>query len=295
MSLFSTIKRNAKMALSGRWGAAIGTFLLVAGVGALLAGLEHWALRIFVVDPLLQNPTMEPPAYDLAQLTRELLIGSRAEMLISTLFMLLTLLLLSPLQLGLTRWYYTLIRGNAAPFGEIFHFFETLQRYLRAVWYTVQLGLRSFLWSLGFFFLPGGVLGVSLWFLGTEGISDQTRSAASVGVVMACALFFLAAALYMIFINRYALTSYFLCESDAVSVSSALKTSIRYTKSHRVLLLLFSLSFLGWYLLTPFTMFLLLLFVVPYYNAATMLLSRYLVEKNRLSEPDTSQEWHPIK
>lgn len=295
MSLFSAFKRNAKLALKGQWGAAIGTFLVVVGVQGLLAGLEHKALQIFVVKPFLQNPTMEPQTFDLAQLTRELLIGSQGEMIISSVFLLLSLLLLSPLQLGLTRWYYTLIRGNGAPFSEVFYFFENLGRFWRAVWHTVQLGLRSFLWSLVFFLLPGGVAGVSLWFLSTEGISPQTRSAASVGVVLACGLLFLGIALFLIFINRYALVPYLLCESDSITVAEAFQTSVRYTKHHRVLLLLFSLSFIGWYLLVPFTMFLLLLFVVPYHNAATMLLSRYLVEKNRLSEPDATQEWHPIR
>ncbi len=293
--MFSAFKRNAKLALKGQWGAAIGTFLVVVGVQSLLAGLEHKALQIFVVEPFLQNPTMEPQPFDLAELTRELLTGSLPELVISSVFFLLTLLLLSPLQLGMTRWYFTLIRGNGAPFSEVFYFFETLSRYGRAVWYTVQLSVRSFLWSLVFFFLPCGVMGISLWFLSTDGISAQTRSAASLGVVMACGLLFLAVALFLIFINRYALVSYLLCESDAITVSAAFKTSVRYTKNHRVMLLTFSLSFIGWFLLAPFTMFLLMLYVVPYYNAATTLLSRYLVEKNRLDEPGATQEWHPIR
>lgn len=295
MSLFSALKKNAKMALKGRWGIAIGVYMLPAAVSALLSGLEHTALHLFVMQPLLQNPTMESEAFDLAELTRELLTAGGLETLISFLFMLLTFLLLSPLRLGLIRWYFALIHGTAAPFGEVFYFFESMRRYLRALWYNVQISLRTALWSIAFFVLPSGVLGVSLWLLSTEGISQPTHSSASVGLVLAVALFLLFAAWYAIFLNRYALTAYLLCESDHITVREAFQASIRYTKGHRTLLLLFALSFLGWYLLAPLTLFLLLLFVIPYYSAGHMLLCRYLVEKNRFDQPDTTQEWHPVR
>lgn len=295
MAFFTTLKQNGKRALTGNWSTAIAIGLILGGVQLFLSGMEYLAFRLFVLRPLAENPTMEPADFDLARFTRELFTYNWVELLIMVAFGLLAFLLLSPLRLGSVRWYYSLIQGEHPPIQELFYFFDTGSRYVRAVWLRVQLSFRSFFWGLIFFFLPGGIMGISLWFLRTPGIDRQTRSAASLGFALSFGLLFLAAILYVLFLNKYALASYLLCENDAIRVSAAIRTSIRYTRGYRATLLLFSLSFLGWFLLTPVTLFLLLLFVGPYYQASCLLLSRYLAEKNRLSEPLSTQEWHPVR
>lgn len=296
MSFFATLKRNGKQALSGNWNAAVGTGALVALIGLVLTALEYAAVRLFIVTPLQSNPTMEPQTFDLARLVRELFVYSRGELLLTAGFTLLGLLLLSPLRLGLTRWYYLLVQGTQRPrFGELFHFFENLRRYAKAVWLQVQLTCRAFFWGLLLFFLPCGIFGISIWFLRTPGIDRATRSAASGGLVVSCAMLLLAALLLNILLNKYALVAYLLCDNEQLGVGAAFRTSIRYTRGYRNVLLLFSLSFVGWFLLAPLTLLLLLGFLGPYHGASRLLLCRYLVEKNRLGEPQVTQEWHPVR
>lgn len=291
MSFFATIKRNAKLALHGNWGRAIGAGAIVSGVSLLMLGLEHFALTVFVVNPFANNPTMEQPVQDYALFLRELLVLNWVEILITGVFVLLSLLLLSPLGLGVKRMYLSAVHGRRCTVTEVFHFFETMQRYTRAVWYTVQINLRCWLWSILFFCIPSGMMAVSVRFLNLEELDRATRSAASLGLVLALGLMLLASILYSICVSRYSLTGYLLCESDNITVRQAIKASIRYTKGYRGIILLFSLSFIGWFLLAVAGMLLPLLYVLPYYHAAVTLLCRYLVEKNRSQEASATREW----
>jgi uncharacterized membrane protein len=293
MSLFKTIKSNARLALRGSWAAAIGAGAALGGVALLLTGLETMALRLFVTPALLSNPTMEEP-FDLARLTRDMLRFSWVELLITGGFVLLALLLLSPLRLGMARWYFRLAAGERPAFCELFYFFETPGRYGRAVWYHVQLSLRLFLGGLAFFVPPGGLGGISVWFLRTPGISRPTQVAAGVGLVLACVLLVLAAILFVVWSNRYALAAYLLCEPDAAGARAALRGSAMFTRGYRGTLLLFHLSFLGWHILIPLSMFLLLFYVAPYQYAASTLFCRYLTEKNRLTGAGATQEFSAV-
>ena len=286
MSFYAVIKKNARVALKGRWGVAIGIFALAFGVSVLLAWAEFMALRLFAPYPFYY----QPPG-DYAYYLRALLSYNPAELIITGVALLLYLLILAPLFLGITRWFYLLIQEEKATFTELFHFFESLRRYCKAVWYTVQITMRTLAWGIVFMILPAGVMSASIRFLRLEALSRQARSAASVGVILAFGLLLLASLLYAIYINKYALTPYLLCESDHVSVRQAFRTSIRYTKGYRGIKLLFTLSFIGWYLLSPFTLFLILLFVIPYHSAGAAVFARYLVEKNRYHEPQATREF----
>ncbi len=290
MSLFRTVKRNARLALRGNWGTAVGAVAVPGGIALLMAALETVALRFFVAPALLSNPTMEEP-FDLARLTREMLRFSWAELLITGGFVLLALLLLSPLWLGMRRWYFCLAAGWRPALGEMFRFFETPGRYGRAVWFNVQLSLRLFFGATVFFALPGGLFGISVWFLRTPGISRSTRVAAGAGLVLAGVLLLLASILFLAWSNRYTLAGYLLCESDATGARAALRGSVACTRGYRGTLLLFHLSFFGWYLLVPLSLFAMLFYVVPYHYAAFTLLCRYLVEKNRLTGAGSTQEF----
>jgi len=286
MSFYAVIKKNARVALKGRWGAAIGIFALAFGVSVLLGWAELMALRAFAPYPFYEHP----PA-DYAHYLRALLSYNPAELLITGVAALLYLLILAPIFLGITRWFYLLIQEEKAAFSQVFHFFESLGRYGRAIWYTVQIAARTLGWGIVFMILPAGVLSASVRFLRIEALSAQARSAASVGVILAFGLLLLAILLYLVYINKYALTAYLLCESDEISVRQAFRTSIRYTKGYRGIKLLFTLSFIGWYLLSPLTLFLLLLFVIPYHTAGATVFARYLVEKNRYHEPQATREF----
>ena len=288
MTFFAVIKKNAKIALKGRWGAAAGIYAIVIGALLFLSYLEQAALGMFAP---VHIPWDSGAAIDYAQFLRMLLSMGRAEWLITGVSSLMALLLLAPLALGITRWFYVLIQEERPAVSEIFYFFEGLRRFGRAVGYTIQLGLRGFGWGMVFLSAPAGLMSICVRFLRIETLARQSRAAASVGIVLAFGLLLLTTLLYVIYMNKYALAAYLLCESDEISAREAFRASIRYTKGYRGIIFLFTLSFAGWYLLSPFTFLLLLLFVVPYHNAGKTVLARYLVEKNRCQEPQITREF----
>jgi len=286
MSFYAVIKKNARVALKGRWGTATGVFALVFGVSVFLAGVEQMALRMFVASPFYGESTA-----DYTYFLRAFFPAGPAEIIITGITLLLSLLILAPLLLGVTRWFYVLIQREDVVFSEIFHFFESLRRYCNSIWYAVQISARTFGWGIIFLSLPGSVMGICAYFLRIENLDRQARAAASVGVMLAAGLLLLAALLYTVYIKKYTLAAYLLCESDDISVRQAFRTSIKYTKGYRSIKFMFSLSFIGWYLLSPLTLFLLLFFVIPYQSAGETVFARYLVEKNRYQEPQITREF----
>jgi len=288
MTFFSVIKKNAKIALKGRWGGAIGIYAIFVGVSVFLSLLEQMMLGRFAP---VYIPWDSGAVIDYAYFLRILFSMGWAEWLLIGIFALMSLLLAAPLALGITRWFYLLIQEEGPAVSEVFYFFESVRRFGRAVGYTVQLGLRGFGWGMIFLSLPAGLMSICVRFLRIETLARQSRAAASVGIMLALGLLLLMMLLYVIYMNKYALAAYLLCESDEISVREAFRASIRYTKGYRGIMFLFTLSFAGWYLLSPFTFFLLLLFVVPYHSSGKTVLARYLVEKNRHQEPQITREF----
>ena len=278
MSFYAAIKKNAKTALSGRRGGAAAAVLFVLCAFAALTALELFSLRALAPQPSIYwRSGQAEPTYFL----RVFFGHSPQELIITGLALAAYFALLAPLALGLKRWHYVLVQGERPRLRELLHFFAGRHRYGRAVWHNMQVLLRSLGWGIAFLALPAGLLSICVRFLLIDALTRATRMIASVGIIVALALLVMMAILYAIYLGRYALSGYLLCESDETTVRQALRTSIRYTRGYRGVKFLFTLSFAGWYLLVPVTMLLALIFVLPYHIAGETVFARYLVEKNR--------------
>jgi len=285
MVFFWMLKRDAKLALRDIWGRAIGAVAFVAAVSGLLGGLQGLALQVLVVRQGGGNPAVDLPQQYHGEFIGALFGGYWLQTLILSAFTLASLLLLSPLLLGVNRFYYCLAGEDRPGFLDLFYFFESFRRYARAVWHTVELSFRAFFWGCITFAFPVGIMAVSASFLRIEHLDRPSRAAASAGVLLALGVFILATALYLILLSKYALSGYLLCADDGLTARGAIDASARYTKGERGMILAFSLSFAPWYLIMPFTFGLLMLFIAPYHSAAAALLCRYLAERGTALEP----------
>lgn len=293
MRLFSMLKKNAKLALKKNWGGAILIFLIVFGVAIMLSILQQVVITVFadgaVIDKtvfdFLIDPSKGAPDAMIIQ-------NMAVEWIIIGVFSVLSLLFVAPLSLGEMRWFLKLIHGERIQVAEVFHFFESGRNFGRTVWYHINIYVRTFLWGIPIFAVPGGILGVSVYFLSTGGEEAQRSSAAiaSAGIFLAAILMILASIFYAACVNRYALASYLLAESDEITVRKAIRDSVKYTKGFRFSLLWFELSYIGWFLLCVLALPL-LLYVMPYYNTAYTMYARYIVERNRYSEPNLTKEF----
>jgi uncharacterized membrane protein len=281
------VKKNARESLRGHWGAAAGIFALCAGIFGALAALDAFFVWLASGDVSLGGE----PGYFLRLVFYS---ENRYGVMITAGFTLISLLL-SPLYLGAQRYFYNAAAEIPPRFFDLFYFFTGPKKYMRALWLSIQVNLRASLWGILFFAFPGGIMLVSVRFLILEELSRESRAAASVGVVLACGLFLLAGILFGIFVQKYTLTAFLICSEDK-SAGQIIKESVRASKGHRGMLFLFSLSYIGWYILAPFTFFTLLIFyVLPSRSAGGMIMSRYLCERrermNRRPEPVASAEY----
>lgn len=289
------LKKNSKLALKGSWGRAILLLLITMGVSVLVPTLRQIATSVFVPAPVFSNPTMEPPfSGDFFNAFVETFRISWVEWVIIVVSGILSLLLSVPLSLGVVRWFYNIVHGRSLPITEAFHFFETGRTLWRAIWYEINVSIRCGLWAILFYCVPSSILGVSIYYLSGNGEPDRSAAAvATTGIFLSVVLFLLATIFYAACICRYALAPYLLSESDDVTVKSAIRSSIAYTKGYRFSLMWFSLSFIGWFLLL-IPALPVVFYVFPYCNTAVAMYSRYIIEKNRYSEPDSTKEFSSL-
>ncbi len=66
----------------------------------------------------------------------------------------------------------------------------------------------------------------------------------------------------------YAMTYYIINDNPNLSANDAITESRKMMNGHKLDLFLLDLSFIGWYILSTLTLGILLLYVVPYHNAA---------------------------
>lgn len=288
MGLYSILKRNSKLALRGSWGRAIIILLIVMGVSTLVTVITQTAISIFTVNPMLDNPVTGKSStfMELAQDFR----FSAAEWVILGVSSILSLLLVAPLSLGATRWYYSLVHGKSLPITEMFYYLETGKAYFRAVFYEINISVRSMIWMILFYISPSAVLGISIFFLsGSTELSRAGLMTATGGIFLSAALYILATIFYAACVCRYALTPYLIAEDAELTVRKAIKLSIKYTKGFRFSILWFGLSYIGWFLLMVF--FFPVLYVVPYCSTGIAMYSRFIIEKNRNSISEATQEF----
>jgi uncharacterized membrane protein len=205
--------------------------------------------------------------------------------LISTLLSVGALLISIPLSFGVRDWYVELGAGNKETLGYAFGWFSTSQRFWRAIGQTLLIGVRSFLWVL-LFSVPmiGTMTGAvyaglfaltrtDMWRYG----HDPDYFVAAVGtlwpVVLLC---FAWCAVVGIWLMRYAAAPYILVRHPDKTVRESIAESIAMMKGHRIEYAVFGLSFIGWFLLAPFTMGLLLLWLLPYFFESTALFFQYI-------------------
>ena len=84
-------------------------------------------------------------------------------------------------------------------------------------------------------------------------------------IVSICSLFFVVPGIIMAL--AYSMVPYLVIDTE-VTGSDSLKTSREMMKGNKWNLFIFYLSFIGWALLTPFTLGILLIWLYPYYTVA---------------------------
>lgn len=219
--------------------------------------------------------------------------------LLSTLLSVGAMLISIPLSFGVRDWYVELGAGNKETLGYVFGWFSTSQRFWRAIGQTLLIAVRSLLW-VALFAVPmvGAAAGAvftgifaltktDLWRYG----HDPDLFVAALGFLWPIlVLYFLWCAAVGIWLMRYAAAPYVLVRHPDKTVRESISESIAMMKGHRIEFFIFELSFIGWFLLVPFTLGFLLLWLLPYYFESTALFFQYVEDAYMI--PGTEGPYH---
>ena len=234
------LRRQAWNSLAGKWGLAIGTFI----IASLLGATEGFSLDIssFFNTSSSSDVTINMSTKDISSLSEffELYANELkliAGVLITTAIFsaivgLIMFFIGSIVGVGYSKFNLNIIDLKKADLPQIFSYFK---HWSTAILTALLKTLYIFLWSL-LFVIPG-----------------------------------------IIAAYRYSMTSFILSENPSLSPDEAVAESKRIMQGNKWRLFCLNLSFIGWDILSVLTLGILSFWVGPYKNAATAAFYRSIV------------------
>lgn len=269
MKLRRLIKQNARRALQRHWSRAASIALVALIFCFLFVALETLLSTVFGL-PAYVDPFATPDIYldDLPNV-------SPVAMAVSLAVAALYFLVLTPLSMGLLRWFFLLGDGKVEPTVAILDYFHTAGLFWRVLWLQVCLFFRRLIWSVAFLSIPAAMLYFAgLW--RQKGDTDL-ESVLSLGLTLSGLLMLvLLGAFLLIWLMRYYLAEYALITDPQLTAREAIRQSVRLCHGRMTELLVLELSLLGWRVLD--LLILPRLFTLPYRYTVKGLYAHYLLE-----------------
>lgn len=275
------IKKGAKNALHGNWGKAIAIFMVFIGFWLLMASAENILYLLFHWNAYTDAPLT--PEYYLD----DILTFQPGQIAVTGFFSLIWFLTLPALFCGAVEWFYRLSGGDSPEFAEFFRCFTSLRRYTRAIAAVLLVGVKSLLWLLVFTAIP---VAITVFFQAYPfDPASITAQFAPLGKISGWCLLTLSLFFYILFVQRYFLTCYYLAEKPEITARKAVKLSVEAMHGHCGELFSLKLSFFWWFLCSMLVIP--MLYVVPYRCASLSIYARYLMEYRIRSVQRSQAEW----
>jgi len=282
MGLSKTIKMNAKRALAGAWGSAIGVMVITFLPSIMINILESVIRAVSGVPEFVDYAATPSIAFD------DMANVAAVSTLISLLVSVLIFFVMTPLQQGCARWFYRRTGGEQEPVSGVFLYFETAKSYFRSLGLNFQIGLRVFLWLL----LPALPMAATIVFVVfyKHQLGGNLPNAVFAVVVILMVIWAVLLVILSILISlRYFLAPYLLAEHPEQKASQCIKSGVRLVKGHKAELFGFILSFIGWGLLCIFIIP--IFYVMPYMQSSYAMYARYLIQLGEEAGSDNTKEY----
>ncbi|WP_176543801.1 DUF975 family protein [Bacillus cereus] len=172
-------------------------------------------------------------------------------------------LLLYPIILANIAMVARIYQGETVKTSDALKNYSSLPRFGKALWAYILPAIYVFLWTLP-------IIIIMLVVSAIAGISfDEVDSTIpSIGVILSLVVLVIGVIGVSIVKGlQYGLNAYILGENPNVSVNESITLSKELTKGYKRKYFLLSLSFIGWALLILPTLGLILIWLIPYYNA----------------------------
>jgi uncharacterized membrane protein len=192
---------------------------------------------------------------------------------------LLSILLVSPLILGQTEWYWNLSEKKPHGIDEVFGWFGSLRLYKKSVLIRINVFIRSFLWYLLICGLPSAMIIIPQYILNYTDSFEQYSQQLSAVYLAGLVLMVAGVVLWLFVITRYFLAVYIIVEDSSRGVNSAIRESVALTKGYRWEIIKFVLSFIPWFL--SLVVIVTLFFVYPYFNESAAIFAKHIIYTQR--------------
>lgn len=270
-----TIKNNSKEALKGNWGSAFAFLMIIFGLFASFQLLEGAISMIFGYKT---QPNTNFNIYDLPSLITK--PNFFIPLISSITFALLQFLVFVPVMFGYYSWFFCIAEGKALETVQIFHFLSSLRLFIKTIWMAINLTLRMLCWSILMLF--PGILSVVI----SSQISYNYQLSSKPNAMLISTLLsifgilmIITGTIFLAFIlQKYFLAKYIFIQDNNKKVNECIKFSILMMKGHKKDILYFKLSFIGWILLIPVTLFVGSLYVLPFQSTAFAAYARYIIQ-----------------
>lgn len=267
MTLSRKIKENALCSLKSHWGRAIGILFFVMGITVVFWMLEY----LFSLLTRMTSPAE-------AMLTLDLWGGqlhiSSSMAVITATFLVVSFAVLSPLQLGVKKWYCGQISGESPPILTILDYFYNWKKLFSAILLRLSVWIRRVLWGV-LFAIPSVLLGAVLLRIQWPLYGMQALLFIALSVLLVAVTVLMGVLWYFVTL-RYYLADYIFVMQEGTSVRKAVKDSVKIMKGSKRVLFGLQLSLLPWYLTTVFLIP--VIFVTPYYSASMAIFAKVRLE-----------------
>lgn len=263
------LKKEALKDLKGNWGIAIlATFI----AGIITGAIYYYGAVSNVIDTINRGLYLDTLSTQSNQLTPMDGIGTLINVLVG-----------GSISYGLCTFFLNLSRGTRSKIEDIFSGFKFFGKNFLV---QILIGIYSILWSIAIY-LPAIII-CAIVIAATEG--DLT-AVIGAGIVLAIAVFCAAGVMLYIIIARYQMAFFIANDNHDLDSMQCIKSSKEMMKGHCVRYFLMNLSFIGWDILSIFTLGIGYLWLSPYKHAtkSNFYLNLKGEDKDALSEAENKE------
>lgn len=129
---------------------------------------------------------------------------------ITVFFLILRFLIISPMELGETKWYYSVAKGSKTYLSKMFAYYQSNQSYISLLLFKIGLTLRGILYGVISFFAAIAAMSLTIYQLSVYSLSELAadRNKAILYLAVTVFLVLLGACLYALLMLKFFLSSY---------------------------------------------------------------------------------------
>lgn len=214
-------------------------------------------------------------------------------LVITLFFLVLRFLIISPLEQGQYKWYYSVAKGSKTYLSKVFFYYKTNSGYISLLLFRVGKIIRQIFYGIISFIAAIAALSLSIYQLSlySQSVLASDRNKAVLYLIVTAFLLLLGVVLYTLLMIKYFLADYLFAaindfDGGIKKVNSCFSRSkeLMTGQSGRVISLAISFipAILSCVLIVP------ILYVYPYMNASFAVLARDIIKEAKESEKSSN-------